>query len=218
MSLTTFGKAKNKLKTEVYEKIITLLMVLLTLCACGQNKEGNTTADLPYAKAGDVIAAFSEEESLYRVFVDDTLYVVANKEGRWYQLSGKVSNEKQSAIDALDVMADDYDVKMNELLNDISFDSALDFTDMIVPQSEHDSYKGKTVKEMIDAGFEESGWFATSGLASYELSKDLFRYKADITLPGPFDENKEYTYEDFYTALINSVSFVEPEYAAMPLK
>lgn len=172
----------------------------------------------PYQTIQELIDTLDEEEPLFYITTEDALVAVGEKDGRYYQFTAPFPREEMDAFDALE-FDDDYWQKAYAILGKLVIEDCIDFTDVPLSQSELDAYVGKSVEDMVDDGFESSGWFiGEEGDATLYFSKDLMAYEAQATLPDGFDVESEFEYEDLYGATINGIRFSEPEYAALPIQ
>ena len=174
--------------------------------------------DSPYTTLQELIDTLDEEEHLMYVVQEDYVYAIGEKDGRYYQFSASIPDEAQSEYDALDVMEDDYDSKLYAILGALTIDDCIDFTDCVETPEELASYEGMTVGEMIEAGFENSGWGIGDDQGNVFISKNLVNYSAVITIPENFDADSVDEFEDLYDCVIESVKFDELESIAMPIE
>ncbi len=178
--------------------------------------EGSTAREYdyvesPYKTFQELIDTLDEDEQLYYSFIDNTLYAAGEKDGRYYQFSAEVSSEERAAYDALDFFSDDYEEQVYGIIGKIAIEDCVDFTDGIMPQDELDSFVGKTVADIIDAGFESSGWSIFEDEAYLFFSKDLMGYKAKVTISDGFDVESDFEFEDMYGFAVEQFDFDSPE-------
>ena len=176
------------------------------------------SADSPYETLDELIATLDEDESLFYLVEGNMVYAITEYEGRYYQLGAELSDEDRNAYDGLDFLADDYDSQVYDIIGKLAIVDCQDFTDSIIPQAELDVYTGKTVSDLVDAGFECSGWMISEDEAYIYFEKDLLDYCAEITLPDGFDSESDFSAEDLYPSIVGNISFDAPEYAALPMK
>ena len=172
----------------------------------------------PYATLQELIDTLDEDRGLIYVMQDDYLYAFGAKDGRYYQFRASFPIEDRGEFDALSVEDVDYAEKQFAILGALAIDDCIDFTDCVESPNELASYAGMTVAEMIDAGFESSGWSVGGGQGNVYLTKNLMNYSASITIPEGVDEDSVEEFEDLYECVIVDVTFEEPEYAAMPIE
>ena len=171
----------------------------------------------PYQTYGEIIEQLGEEEALFYCFYDTQLLVIGEKDGRHYQFSTVVDQETYDAFNDLDFMDDDYDQKVYDLLSDIPIEDCVDFTDELLSQGELDSYAGKTVRNLIDEGYEANGWSFWEENNFVFVMKDGMTYRLEVELPEGFDPDSEFEYEDLYGFNIRKMTFESPEYSILPM-
>lgn len=174
--------------------------------------------DSPFKTYGEIIDRLGEDEYLFRVIMENELFVIDSYEGRNYQFSSVLDDATIAAYDAIDVFDEDYEQKLNNLLSDIEIEDCIDFTDALISQTELDSYIGKTVLDAVNDGFEVSGFAGSDQEYNVDLSKDGMRYTAHCTMPADFELPEDYDYDVFNVGTIDSFSFTEPEYSVLPLR
>ena len=129
--------------------------------------------DSPYATLQELIDTLDEEEHLRYVIQDDYVYAFGAKDGRYYQFRASFPIEDRGEFDALSVEDVDYAEKQFAILGALAIDDCIDFTDCVESPDELASYAGMTVAEMIDAGFEGSGWSVGGGQGNVYLTMNL---------------------------------------------
>ena len=174
--------------------------------------------DSPYKTFGDIIKTVNEEEDLMYLFYEKQLIVIDSVNGKHYQFSTVVDDETYNAYNELDVMEDDYQQKVYQLIENIEIEDCIDFTDAVLTKEELDAYIGKTIGDMVNDGFEVSGYSFYEESNTVYTNKDLLGYKVDVALEEGFDPDSEFEYEDLYGCTVKGIEFVEPEYTALPMK
>lgn len=174
--------------------------------------------DSPYETVEEVIAQLGENEDLNYTIYNDRLLVITQKDGRWLQLVAQFSEEDMAEVDALDVFADDYDTKKLEIVRRQTFNDCVDFTDALPAQEELDGFVGKTVGDVVNAGYEGNGWGISEEESHASFEKELMEYDAKITLPEGFDADAEFEFDDLSDAVIEEMHFTGPSMAALPME
>ena len=196
-------------------KVLSVFLVCLTLFGCAKKTNDNAL----FSTFNDWVEAVKDkEEQPMLVIEDDKVYGIAEKDGRYYQITGKISSEKQKELDALDFFADDYEQKKNDIVRDIKADDVLDFTDKILSQSQLDAYAGKPVRTLAEEGFENTGWSVGEEDGTLFYVKDEMEYNVEFELPADFDIEAEFNVEDMYDCKIIKMVFAAPTFAAIPIK
>lgn len=172
----------------------------------------------PYTTYREVIDELAEDESLFYMFAEDKLFVISEKDGRHYQLSSVVSQDLVDAFNALDFFAEDYDNQVYDLIGDLEIEDCIDFTDELVSQDELDGYSGKQVSDLLNDGFEINGYSFWEDSGFVLAQKDLMNYRFYVELPEGFDAGGEFEYDAFNDFFIQSGTFSDVEYAALPMR
>jgi len=172
----------------------------------------------PFATLQELIDPLQEDESLFYMTDDENVYAVCEKDGRQYQVIAPFPEEARADYDALDFFADDYQEKAYAILGALAVEDCVDLTDAVIPQEELDAFAGKTVQDVVDAGFEGTGWSVWEGDATLYFSKDYMEYTATAAMPEDFDEESEFEFEDLGAGVIGEMRFSAPEYAALPMR
>ena len=154
--------------------------------------------DSPYKTFEDIIKTVNEEEDLMYLFYEKQLIVIDSVNGKHYQFSTVVDDETYNAYNELDVMEDDYQQKVYPLIENIEIEDCIDFTDAVLTKEELDAYIGKTIGDMVNDGFEVSGYSFYEESNTVYTNKDLLGYKVDVALEEGFDPDSEFEYEDLY--------------------
>ncbi len=183
----------------------------------GANLEGEHVPS-PYQTLGELMATLDEDESLFYTMGDGVVYAVGEKDGRQYQFTAAISEEDQKTYYELDFFSESYEEDVDAILAKLTVDDCVDFTDCIVPQSELDAFVGQTAGDLVNAGYELTGWSVYEGSAVLSFSKDYMEYEAEAEPTPGFDENSEFEGEDLYGFTIKTLRFNAPEYAALPIQ
>lgn len=161
----------------------------------------------PFGTIQELIDVLGEDESLSYSVMDNRLYAACRKDGRHYQVSAPLSQEDRAAFDALDIFDDDYEQKVYEIIGKLTIDDCIDITDGILSQEEMNSFVGKTAREMMDAGFEDSGWSAFEDEVYLFLTAEYMEYTVKLTPDESFDAAGEFELEDLLDFPVEKVEF-----------
>lgn len=196
------------------KKLITLFFCIC-LFACGQK----AATESPYQTFAEWIDSYDDPDLVpYMIMNSTDVYGVAKKDGHYYQLSGKFTAEESQAFDALDFFDENYRNNVLDLLRNVKVDACLDFTDRLPSQSQLDAYKGKTMKDLVNDGYEETGWNFWEEGSDMFVEKDGFEYTVSVELPEGFDYEREFEYSELDDAKIVNMEFEEVSMSALPLK
>ena len=194
------------------KKLITILMTAGMLCGlsgCWKKEARN----VPYATFGDAQTAMQDDPIYNPVTENTTVLAACSKDGRYYQVTGTLSEEEKKEMDSLDVFRDDYDEKRSGLLAGVKITEAFDFTDRILSADQCAAYAGKQVQALKDDGFTISGWFFSNEGASVFADKDNLQYTAEVILPASFDYCTVEVTDELLAGLeIKGMQFVTPAY------
>ncbi len=172
----------------------------------------------PYRTLSELIATLGEDEQLFYTVEEGRVYAIGEKDGRQYQFGADISEADSEAYFNLDFFSDTYEQDVYAILGKLAVDECIDFTDCLVPQSELDTFVGQTVEDLVNAGYELTGWSIFGGDALLSFEKGLMDYDAKVTPTEGFDENSEYDGEDLYGFRVNELYFSAPEYMALPIR
>jgi hypothetical protein len=201
------------------KKLITAAITaaaLLSAMGCGKK-----TAPSPsvYATFGEAKAAGKDPDHFMTVIDNNTVvYAACEKDGRYYEIQGTLSDEKSKAIQALDVFDDSYKTKQSELLSDVPVSEVYDFTDRVLSADKTSAFAGKEVRALIDDGFELNGWFFSEETSYVYVDKDQMDYICNVIVPDGFDVNGDFINQDLYPFEIQSLQFNEPAYLPLDKK
>lgn len=199
------------------KKLITAVIMAATLLTAAGCAKKPAPSNSVYATFGEAKAAAKDPDVFSTTILNDSdVYASCEKDGRYYQIHGTLSQEKGKAMQELDVFDDSYETKRSEILSDVQVTDVLDFTDRVLSGDKAAAYAGKEVQALIDDGFEMSGWIFSDEVSMVYVDKDQLDYKCHVTLPEGFDINGEFEYEDLHPFVIESVEFNEP--ATLPLE
>ena len=118
-----------------------VVMLAAGMWACSSKTETAPAAkDTPYATFGEAKAAQKDPELYNRSIGNNTVYSVAEKDGRYYQIKGTLTGDQRNQLDALE-FDDNYENNLSEILKDVPVTEVLDYTDRITSAEDCASYK-----------------------------------------------------------------------------
>ncbi len=192
--------------------LITLLAVLLLLASVGCQKAVGTanaqnaaeTETAPsYATIGELQAdqKISHEQWEY----DDSYYVeVFEQDGVSYRAIASLTEELSEQLFGLDWEDPEHDEKQAALLAPIPIDRIENLTAQIPPQEELDKLVGKTGKELLDDGWNISGYNLDT--MEFWMNKGLFNYT--VIFDGKLEDSEDfYDYEAIQPLTVKSVTY-----------
>lgn len=178
------------------------MMVILVLAGCQTTTSIDSVEDLK--TFGDIL---SLDQNECQIAIYENKAIIAFKiNGEYYRAISNISQETQDAIFDLDIFDDDYDEKYDNLLKPLKIDKIENLEGMKLSQSEMNSWVGKTGQELLDAGWNESGW----NLSDMEFWMDYGPFEYTVTFNGEVSES-EYDDFDFYeraeSLIVKSVEY-----------
>lgn len=187
---------------KILSLILVILMVILVLAGCQTTTSIDSVEDLK--TFGDIL---SLDQNECQIAIYENKAIIAFKiNGEYYRAISNISQETQDAIFDLDIFDDDYDEKYDNLLKPLKIDKIENLEGMKLSQSEMNSWVGKTGQELLDAGWNESGW----NLSDMEFWMDYGPFEYTVTFNGEVSES-EYDDFDFYeraeSLIVKSVEY-----------
>ena len=136
------------------------------LSAGGETSEPATLGDVMSIDADSTQWAYDSETFVYVYEVD----------GVPTRVSAKLPADVLVDMDAVDVSAEDHNEQIIELVSDLPIDAVEDLSVGILSEEELAAYVGMTGQDLIDAGFEITGWWIDDDVTSYYLVNGLYEY------------------------------------------
>lgn len=175
--------------------------------------------DSPYATFRDLIDTLGEEEELSTMLFNDRMFVYCEKDGSYYQLSTALSEEDLTALEVLDYDAEDYNEQLYGILGKYDVEDCIDYTGALLSQEEMDTYVGQTARDMVDAGFEATGFSAYDDYVAIYLDKDGYVcYEVELEPSEDFDADSEFETDDLLDFPVKSIIFSTLEFYILPLE
>ena len=155
--------------------IITLLtlMLLVSLCACGgsqpapANSEISTVQDL--IDNNYMNMSYTIQDGSFRAF-----FVSEDMSSSYYLLTAPTTSAVEEAYEALDILDDDYDEKLNNFLLSLDKAKLENLNDRIPDEAELKRLVGKTLGELQDEGFEENSSFYSEDEVSFSYGNRTY--------------------------------------------
>ncbi|MBQ2184134.1 MAG: hypothetical protein II399_05805, partial [Lachnospiraceae bacterium] len=181
--------------------ILALSLMVCFLTACG-NKENNETpsAETPSADTtsvdsfktiGDII---SDETAQYNqaASLDGKFIYVFEMDGSYYRAYTAIDDKTSDALFALDVTAEDYQEQYNKLASPLVIEKIENLDEQIIPQEELDKLAGKSVEELINEGWSNTG-YSLEGM-EFWMTKGAFEYT--FILDGEVKNEDEFDFDN----------------------
>ena len=100
--------------------------------------------------------------------------------GKYWLAQAGFSKELFDRYMDLDIMADDYSEKSHALIDPLEITNVVDIGTLAAPQEELDKWIGRTIQDMLDAGWEQIGYESDGkGLSVHMVSGD-FQYNVGL--------------------------------------
>ena len=176
--------------------VLLAALLLLSLFACGKKQNEHTEMAIDVSVLQEV---FDLDEDASTTYGLDSCVCRFRYEGRPMRAFATMTQEIYDEIDALDFFEDEYWEKCRALLGTLKVTAVEDFSKYLPKQEELDAFKGKTGKDLLDAGYEYNGYGeGGDGIYHVDLIKGYFEYEAECTGPSDFDPEAE----DFESAIL----------------
>ena len=192
--------------------ILTVMMMLALLAACGQTGGGaepgapeaatGTAAIESLETIGDAMGLESAEFRQSSTFNNKFVYAF-QLDGTYYRVVASLTDEQQQALFDLDYDDPDYDAKEAEILSPLKIDTYDNLNDLIPPQEELDQWVGKTGQELMDEGWTISGW----NLADMEFWLNYGPFMYTVIMEGSVEDPEEFDNEDIGPLVVQSVTW-----------
>lgn len=194
--------------------VLTMALAIFVLTACGGNsddssddqKEEKTGINLEELKTlGDAFDLETEDdqfESDYKTFV-----YVFEKDDVAYRVRAELTKDVAKKYEKLDAADQDYSDKVKEVVAPMEITKRENLTEMIPSQEELDKYVGKTGKDMINDGWEASGFETDGDESRFTVGKGPFNFT--VVVDAKVKEKEEFdTEKEFSPLKIKSVKYL----------
>ena len=188
-----------------------LLLALSLLAGCGQSgsssasSEGaatGTAAIESFKTIGDAPALNATDNQQYAFDEVNFIYVVT-LDGTHSRVVASMPADVAKAAWDLSWEDEDHDAKLQELISPLEIIRYENLDDMIPAQAELDVYVGKTLKDMLDDGWYNSGWNLED--MEFWMGKGPFNYV--VAVEGTVENYEDFQDEDMYPLVIKSVTY-----------
>lgn len=155
---------------------------------------------------------------------DDAHYVyVYESEGVPYRAVADFSQELCEQLEAIDFFDEERDAKIADLLGPLPLVIMEDLSRYYPPQEELDAWIGKTGRDLLNAGFEQWGYYFDEETTEFDMVSGLFEYRIsfqEILKEGSDPENAFYqlTVKDIEITGVSSRATDWPLYYGVPEK
>lgn len=178
-----------------------------------------THVDSPVKTVGGLDALLAKDEDLhYMIDGEDDLYIGQKIDDKYYQFYAKLSQEKVEALTALDFFADDYSEKALAIISDVEFSDCIDLTEYVLSQDKLDGLIGLTLEELMNQGFEQSGYSVYDDVGFAYAYKDIADYVIELDMTEKFAEDAEIEFDDLLGFRVKKIEFNDFNLSEFPLR
>ena len=202
------------------KKTIIAITVLfaLSLAACGQQPASTNTqtsssssvapatgtSAIESAKTiGEARTLATRPDSIQNALYGDYVIFAFEKDNTYYQVIAEAPEDVADAIFALKFTDPDYDRKNAELIDPLTITIYKNLNDGIPAQEDVDAYIGKTLKDLEDADWTNSGW----NLDTMEFWMNYGPYFYTVIAEGEVKDADNFDTEDMYPLTIKSITY-----------
>ena len=179
------------------------LMMALALVGCGEQESNGSNEITALFEEGYMFSFTSYDETSWAgIFQkDDSLDTV-------YKVTAAMTKQQYEDYSAIGFDDEDYEAKQKELLGQLADVTVTDITDKLPSQETLDSYIGMTMGELVEAGFEKTGYMGDPGMG-YEFFFDGPEYSLSVTPENSKDiqDMNDYSENDILALKIGAVEF-----------
>ena len=189
--------------------ILALSLTVCFLVACGNKNNSETpSADATsvdsFKTIGDII---NNESAVYNqaASYNGKYIYVFEMDGNYYRAITSIDEKTSDAIFSLDVMAEDYQEKYDELASPLAIEKIESLNDQILSQEELDKLVGKTCEELINDGWSNDSGYNLDDM-EFWMAKGSFEYT--VVLDGKVENTDEFDFEnDAKSFTVKSITF-----------
>ena len=172
----------------------------------------------PYATVEDYLATLEDRNDFNYIIYSDQIVTLAEKDGRYYQLTANISEEEYQELEALDTEAEDYQEKLMDFIGKLAVTDCVDYTDAVLSAEAMGEYVGKKGTELLNDGFESMGYSVSEEGSTMIFTKDGMEYEAEVTLPEGFDIDADFEAEDLAEGMVLTMRFLSASFSVLPLE
>lgn len=189
---------------------VLVIAMLFTLSACGVN-DANLTGSTIDNNQNDITKAFNEGyESIMSSVEDNVFKAILQKDGGYEDVLlvvGEMTDEQYEEYNNLDWLEEEDLEKIKAILDTMTNVKSKVIFDLVPSQEELDSYIGKSIAELEDLGFENSGYIDSEINHTYFYDGPLYSINVVVDKGDITKEYDDLTREDFEKIVIESVEF-----------
>ncbi len=158
-----------------FHMILSVLLIMCALTACAAKEPSGSGK---YATIGDAVKAGDGEGAQTNMAFDEEhfIYVIETPDEA-VRLVADVPKDVRAAMDEVDIADEDFEAKIFEIVSPLPVTEEEDLKAGIPTQEELDAYVGKTGQELLDEGFEASGYVEDEQNIDFFMVKGLYEYR-----------------------------------------
>ena len=141
-------------------KTLLAICLLLTVSACGNNKQPEPEQEV---QKNEMAKLFEEGYSCNSsTYMDNSwhgMFIKDNDYSSTYKVEATLTDEKRTELEEIDFFDEGADKKTQAVLETLTDVVITDISDMVPSQEDLDQYIGKTIGDLENDGFENSGYF-----------------------------------------------------------
>ena len=144
---------------KVFVYALSVLMVLSLFVACSKNVADDNdptnaiSDEMPFKTIGEALEAEKGEYSEQNAIYEKAFIYVFEKDGTYWRLTAELTEEESAALSALDILAEDYDEKLNSLLSPLTVTKCENLNEMKLTDEELAVLVGKTGEDLMNEGW-----------------------------------------------------------------
>ena len=207
------------------KKLLTLILALalaLSLAACGESAADEDAAAGGDATTGEDTALVMGDNEIADLLNEGYACVMSTaEEGKWqgifqmeesydtvYKVVAAMSAEEYAAYDAISFDDEEAEAKQNAVLTTLTDVTVTDITSMLPTQEELDAYVGKTLGDLEDDGFENTGNSNYEGVYSFYYDGPVYCCMVDLEEGTLIEDMDDYSANDLRELKIGKVEFM----------
>lgn len=192
--------------------IILALALVFTLCSCGTEKKEEPAA------TNEITELMADGYTIYMTSYDENRWngVLAkyaeNVPESFYKVKAQMTAEKYEEMSNIPWDAEDYDQLLSDFLGTLEVISSEDINSMIPSQEELDQYIGKTLGDLEDEGFENSGNSNWEGVCEFYYDGPVYSCTVGLKEGTIIENMDDYSVNDLKKLEIGSMNFTGLSY------
>jgi len=184
------------------KKLITLICLLLVLCACGVKSEEVVKEDNEIIKL--INEGYEEHGCCYSENFFHGMFV---KDNDYVYVDCGMSEEIYQEVSELDYADEEYETKWLDFLGSLEVKEVKSLNDLIPSEEDLKQYEGKTLGEIEELGFEQMGYAPESEGNSYYFFYENESIDCKVHVNELVEDIDNYSVNDLKELTIKEVVF-----------